>query len=71
MDWRLDSALLKVNDGSELFEWHSNLGSQEETTILEFSKYNLKLTGSEYPIWKENHGDSARRLPDLESEANC
>ena len=63
----LISALLKVNDGSELSGMAFNLGSQEETTILDLANIISKLTGSDIQFGKKNHGDSARRLPDLES----
>jgi len=44
-----------------------NLGSQEETTILDLANIISKLTGSDIQFGKKNYGDSARRLPDLES----
>tara|TARA_Y100000766_G_scaffold278361_1_gene285030 strand:+ start:110 stop:433 length:324 start_codon:yes stop_codon:yes gene_type:complete len=63
----LITALLKVNDGSELSGMAFNLGSQEETTILDLANIISKLTGSDIQFGEKNYGDSARRLPDLES----
>ena len=57
--------LLKINDGKELAGKSFNLGRVEETTILELAEMISKITNAEIEFGSKNHGDSARRVPDI------
>ena len=58
-------ALLKINDSSEVSGMSFNLGSNEETKIIDLARMISKLTEAEIEFGEQNHGDSLRRLPDL------